>query len=64
MGGNLTRTEIEAELKKKHKCPYCNKPAVKRQSYGIWQCKSCQKKFAGKAYTIKKKIVSEEVKNG
>ena len=60
--------KIESELRKKHKCPYCNKIVVKRVSYGIWYCKACGKKFTGKAYTIKEKIVfedkKEERKNG
>jgi large subunit ribosomal protein L37Ae len=52
--------KIEQELRKKHKCPYCNKPQVKRLAVGIWQCKKCKAKFTGKAYSIKKKIVTEE----
>ncbi len=52
--------KIEAEQRKKHKCPYCNKLAVKRLSYGIWHCNKCNKKFAGKAYSVKEKIVLEE----
>lgn len=41
---------IESIQKAKHKCPYCNKMTVKRQSVGIWYCKSCDTKFSGKAY--------------
>tara|TARA_Y100000310_G_scaffold339115_1_gene430813 strand:+ start:1653 stop:1865 length:213 start_codon:yes stop_codon:yes gene_type:complete len=40
----------ETPQRAKHKCPYCLKIKVKRVSIGIWQCKSCQAKFAGKAY--------------
>ncbi len=43
-------TEIEKKQKRKHKCPYCNYFKVKRVSVGIWQCKKCNTKFAGKAY--------------
>ena len=44
--------KIEATQRAKHKCPYCNKTAVKRQSTGIWHCRQCGSKFTGKAYTI------------
>ena len=44
--------EIEKKSKGKHKCPYCNKLKVKRLAAGIWQCKSCNVKFTGKAYTM------------
>ncbi len=43
---------IEKVQRAKHKCPYCNKLSVKRISNGIWHCKSCDSKFAGKAYRI------------
>ena len=43
---------IEAKQRGKHKCPYCNKEAVKREAVGIWECRKCLVKFAGKAYTI------------
>ena len=45
---------IEVQQRAKHKCPYCNKDAVKRVAMGIWQCRKCDVKFASKAYTIKK----------
>lgn len=43
--------EIEIKQRKKQKCPFCKKTA-KRLSKGIWQCKSCKKKFASHAYYI------------
>lgn len=43
--------KVETELKKKHKCPYCNSPSVKRQAVGIWTCTKCENTFAAKAYT-------------
>ena len=59
--------KIEAEQRKKHKCPYCSNAAVKRQAVGIWECKKCKMKFTGKAYTIAKKqeqqvVMAEEEK--
>jgi len=55
---------IEAEQRKLHKCPYCHFDRVKRQSVGIWQCRKCNAKFAGKAYTIGKTTkVTEEPNN-
>jgi large subunit ribosomal protein L37Ae len=42
--------EIERVMRSKHKCPYCQKPGVKRVSLGIWYCSKCKSKFAGKAY--------------
>jgi large subunit ribosomal protein L37Ae len=42
--------EIEVIQRQKHKCPLCLKFALKRIAPGIWQCVSCNSKFAGKAY--------------
>ena len=53
----LQFSKIEAEQRKKHKCPYCNKISVKRVSVGIWHCNKCDAKFTGKAYSVTKKIV-------
>jgi large subunit ribosomal protein L37Ae len=42
--------EIEKLQKKRHVCPKCKMPYVKRISTGIYYCKKCKIKFAGKAY--------------
>ncbi len=57
-------TEIEAIQKQKHKCPVCFKFALKRIASGIWQCNSCNSKFAGKAYEpgLEKPLVVQEVR--
>lgn len=43
-------SEIEAVEKKRHICPKCNMPYVKRVSSGVWLCKKCGHKFTGMAY--------------
>jgi len=56
--------KLEVEQRKLHKCPFCNQIKVKRLSRGIWQCRKCDSKFTGKAYTLakikKSAVVSEE----
>ena len=52
--------KIEKEQRKLHKCPYCNNVKVKRVAVGIWHCRKCNAKFAGKAYSVKKKILTKE----
>ncbi len=54
---------IERDQRRTYKCPYCNYTKVKRVAAGIWQCRKCNVKFTGKAYTLAKKIViKKEVK--
>ena len=45
--------DVESTQRKKQECIFC-KGTVKRVSTGIWQCKKCNKKFAGHAYFLKK----------
>lgn len=54
--------KIEAVLKGKHICPYCHTDKVKRTSLGIWQCRKCNARFTGKAYSVSKPIIIEEEK--
>lgn len=42
--------EIEKIQKRRHVCPRCCLPYVKRVSSGIWECKKCGIKFTGLAY--------------
>src|SRR3989338_6641002 len=58
----LKFSTVETEQRKLHKCPYCNKVAVKRLAMGIWECRKCDAKFAGKAYSVSRTIVPKEVK--
>jgi len=41
---------VEKKQKKKHICPTCKKPGMKRVTSGIWSCSKCGAKIAGKAY--------------
>jgi len=50
--------QVEREQKKRHKCPYCLKPAVKRVFTGVWYCKNCGVKFTSRAYTLSKKSLT------
>ena len=43
---------IEVEQKKKQYCTVCKTGIVKRLSAGIYLCKKCKAKIAGKAYTL------------
>ena len=56
----LKFSQVEAEQRKLHKCPYCNKVAVKRVSVGIWKCRKCNAKFTGKAYSISRSFTTKE----
>ena len=56
----LKFSHIEAEQRKLHKCPYCHKIAVKRLVAGIWECRKCDAKFSGKAYSIYNKVSSKD----
>jgi large subunit ribosomal protein L37Ae len=42
--------EVDASRKENKSCQNCLKPGLVRLSAGIWKCKKCGAKFAGKAY--------------
>ncbi len=48
--------DVVTDAKKRHGCPQCNAPAVKRQSVGVWKCKKCGFTFTGGAYTPSTKL--------
>jgi len=54
-GGPLKqkRIAIETKQKKEYICPLCLKQKVHRICSGIWHCKKCDTKFAGRAYSLK-----------
>tara|TARA_B100001971_G_C18094530_1_gene485339 strand:+ start:303 stop:521 length:219 start_codon:yes stop_codon:yes gene_type:complete len=54
--GKKVRTktaQVESTQRKKQECPFC-KGTIKRINTGIWNCKKCDKTFAGHAYFLKK----------
>ncbi len=55
--------KIEKEQRKKQKCPYCSADRVKRIAVGIWECRKCNTKFTGKAYSVSKRVTSEDSKD-
>jgi large subunit ribosomal protein L37Ae len=54
-GGSIKQklANIERKQKEKYACPKCLKEKVSRISAGIWYCKNCDTKFAGRAYSFK-----------
>ena len=62
--GLKPRKKIDAVYKARMsatRCPYCLKHSVKRMAAGIWYCTSCSAKFAGGAYTFRKKDYQKKV---
>jgi large subunit ribosomal protein L37Ae len=54
--GRKTRKKIrvvEAQKRASRECPECEKKTIKRVAQGIFECKKCGAKIAGKAYTLK-----------
>ena len=50
-GVKVVFEKIERTQKATYVCPSCKKTSVKRVSTGIWQCKKCNVKFTGGAYS-------------
>ncbi|KQM12443.1 50S ribosomal protein L37 [Methanomassiliicoccales archaeon RumEn M1] len=43
--------DIDKMRTAKHECPRCHREGVSRVASGIWQCRTCDAKFAAGAYT-------------
>jgi large subunit ribosomal protein L37Ae len=53
--GRRIRKLAGAATKRKkefYECPKCGKKSVKRISYALWKCNSCNAKIAGGAYSL------------
>jgi large subunit ribosomal protein L37Ae len=44
--------DVESVQKAKHMCPNCIKPSLRREAAGIWICRKCGFKLAGRAYDV------------
>lgn len=49
-GKRIRERFIDVHKVRRSACPNCLNPGLKRISTGIWKCKKCGLKFAGKAY--------------
>ncbi|HLD88722.1 MAG TPA: 50S ribosomal protein L37ae [Candidatus Nanoarchaeia archaeon] len=58
-GGSLRAKfgNVEKRQKAFYECPSCKAMRVKRISLGIWQCRKCSTKLAGKAYSLSRQAV-------
>lgn len=43
-------SKMEKVSKGTYECPSCHRMGLKRESFGIWKCKKCGKKFTGGAF--------------
>ncbi len=46
----LLFNKAKKQQTQKYECPRCGKKKVKRESFAIWKCNSCNSVFAGGAY--------------
>jgi len=42
--------EVDKKQRQKQNCPECNKSNAKRLSGGVFECKSCGKRFSANTY--------------
>jgi len=50
-GVKLRFGKVEAQQRAAYLCPFCRAMKVRRIAVGIWKCRKCERKFAGRAYT-------------
>jgi len=64
-GSRIRKRVSNIENKYKGKCqicPFCGVSSARRTSAGVYQCKTCKKKFAGGAYepsTVAKRVLGK-----
>ncbi|MCX8200415.1 MAG: 60S ribosomal protein L37a [Candidatus Micrarchaeota archaeon] len=53
-GPKLRKAYVKIKKAKtsRYACPACSKQSVKRESVGMWRCRSCGSEFAGGAYEL------------
>ncbi|MHB1908170.1 MAG: 50S ribosomal protein L37 [Nitrososphaerales archaeon] len=45
-------SRVMSSLKRTRRCPSCGSTRFRRQSAGIWLCRTCNYKIAGEAYDV------------
>ncbi len=55
----MSVSKIEKSARGTYECPSCKKTGLKRESFGIWKCRKCGKKFAGGAYRPPSQVKGE-----
>ena len=48
----LAYNKVKKLQTSKYECPKCGKQKVKRVSFALWKCSSCESVFAGGAYKL------------
>lgn len=59
-GVKVVVEKIERKQRMIYVCPSCKSKSLRRVSAGIWQCRKCEAKFAGGAYSPTTKLIVME----
>ncbi|MEM3422389.1 MAG: hypothetical protein QXF35_03640 [Candidatus Bilamarchaeaceae archaeon] len=57
--GARIRKLYDAAIKAKntrYECPKCHKKNLRRKGTALWECKSCEARFAGGAYSFRTEV--------